>query len=107
MRVLGLAFAVLLAVTVPIAADANRPRSNMGPANSGPAPGIVLAWDGGGSGGRSGAFGGHPTAAHPRQWNGQWGATALGAKPFLWRVGSLWWAGGPDLLGLRSRERCL
>jgi hypothetical protein len=35
------------------------------------------------------------------------GATALGAKPFLWRVGALWRAGGPDLLGLRSRERCL
>src|ERR1700720_4331504 len=35
------------------------------------------------------------------------GATALGAKPFLWRVGSLWRAGGPDLLGLRSRERSL
>jgi hypothetical protein len=56
MRVLGLAFAVLLAVTVPIAADANGPQSNMGPANSGPAPGIVLAWDGGGSGGRSGGL---------------------------------------------------
>ena len=54
MRVLGLAFAVLLAVTVPIAAHANGPRSKMGPANSGPAPGIVLVWDGGGSAGTRG-----------------------------------------------------
>ena len=67
MRVLGLAFAVLLAVTVPIAADANGPRSNMGPANSGPVPDIVLAWDGGGSSGHPGAIGGERTAAHPRQ----------------------------------------
>jgi hypothetical protein len=72
MRVLGPAFAILLAVTVPIAAHANGPRSNMGPANSGPAPGIVLVWDGGGSGRHSGAFGGHPTAGHLRHWNGGW-----------------------------------
>ena len=73
MRVLGLAFAVLFAVTVPIATHANGPRSNMGPANSGPAPGIALAWHGGGWGGHSGALSGQRTAAHPRQWNGQWG----------------------------------
>jgi hypothetical protein len=34
MRVLGRAFAVLLAVTVPIVAHANGPQSNIGPANS-------------------------------------------------------------------------
>jgi hypothetical protein len=73
MRVLGLAFAVLFAVTVPIATHANGPQSNMGPANSGPAPGIALAWHGGGWGGHSGALSGQRTAAHPRQWNGQWG----------------------------------
>jgi hypothetical protein len=72
MRLLGLAFAVLLGVTVPIAAYANGPRANIGPAKSGPASGIVLVWDGGASGGRSGAFGGQPTAGHVRQWNGQW-----------------------------------
>ena len=70
MRVLGRAFAVLFAVTVPIAAHANGPRV-MGPANARPAPGIVLAWDGGGSGGHPGAIGGDRTAAHGRQWNGQ------------------------------------
>jgi hypothetical protein len=72
MRVLGLTFAVLLAVTVPIAAHANGPRSNMGSPNSGPAPGIGLAWDGGGSGGHSGAVGSQPTAGHVRHWSGQW-----------------------------------
>jgi hypothetical protein len=71
MRVLGLTFAVLLAVTVPIAAHANGPRSNMGSPNSGPAPGIGLAWDGGGSGGHSGAVGSQPTAGHVRHWSGQ------------------------------------
>jgi hypothetical protein len=107
MRVLGLAFAVLLSGTVPIATHANGPQSNMGPANSRPAPGIVLAWDGGGSGGRSAAPSGQRTAAHPRQWNGQWGPPHWGPKPFLWRMGSLWRAGGPDVLGLRSRQRSL
>jgi hypothetical protein len=72
MRVLGLALVGLLAVTVPIAAHANGPRSNMGPANAGPTPGIVLVWDGGGSGGHSAAIGGQGTAGHVRQWNGQW-----------------------------------
>ena len=72
MRVLGLAFAVLLAVTVPIAAYANGPRSNMERANSGPAPGIVLVWDDGSSGRHSGAFGGHPTPGHFRHWHGGW-----------------------------------
>jgi hypothetical protein len=70
MRVLGLAFAVLLALT--LAGYANGPGPNMGPANSRPAPGIVLVWDGGSSGGHSGAIGGQPTAGHLRQWNGQW-----------------------------------
>jgi hypothetical protein len=72
MRVLGQAFAVLPAVTVPIAAHANGQRSKVGPANSGPAPGIVLAWDGGSSGGHSRAIRGQPRADHVRQWNGQW-----------------------------------
>jgi hypothetical protein len=66
MRVLGLAFAVLLAVTVPIAAHANGPRPSMERANSGPAPGIMLVWDGGGSGRHSGAIGGQPMAGHVR-----------------------------------------
>jgi hypothetical protein len=72
MRVLGFAFAVLLAVTVPIAAHANGPRSNMGLANPGPAPAIVRAWDGGSSGGHSGAIGGQPMAGHVRHWNRHW-----------------------------------
>jgi hypothetical protein len=81
MRVLGLAFAVLFAVTVPIAARADALRV-VGPANARPAPGIVLAWDAGGSGGRPGALGGERTAAHPRQWNGQWGPPHWGPNRF-------------------------
>src|SRR5438270_13805433 len=88
MRVLGLAFAVLLSVTVSVAAQANGPRSNIGPSTVGPAPGIVLAWDGGGSGGHSAALGGHPTAGHIRQWNGQWG-------PPHWRPNRFYGAWGP------------
>jgi hypothetical protein len=68
MRVLALAFAVLLAVTVSVAAQANGLRSNMGPAGAALAPGIVLAWDGGGSGGHPGTLGSQRTAGHPRQW---------------------------------------
>jgi len=81
MRVLGLAFGALLAVTVPLTAHANGPRV-MGPAKARPAPGIVLAWDDGGSGGRTGAFGGQRAAGHTRQWNGQWGPPYLGPNRF-------------------------
>jgi len=71
-RAFGLALAGLLMVTVPIAAHANGPSSNMKPANAEPAPGIMLVWDGSGSGRPSGAIGAHPTAGHTRQWNGGW-----------------------------------
>jgi hypothetical protein len=50
MRVLELFLAGVLAVTVPISAQSREPE----PANAGPAPGIVLAWDGGGSDRHSG-----------------------------------------------------
>jgi hypothetical protein len=94
MRLLGLAFTVLLAVTVPIAAHANGPRSNIGPANPGPAPGIVLAWNGGSSGGHPGAFGGHPTDGHVRQWNGQWVPPHWGPSPYYGGWGPY---GGPGV----------
>src|SRR6201987_6303551 len=94
MRVPGLAFAVLLAVTVPFAAHADAPRSNMGPADPGPAPAIVLAWDGGSSGGHSGAIGGQRTGGHTRQWNGQWGAPPWGPNRLYGAWGSY---GGPGV----------
>jgi hypothetical protein len=72
MRVLGPAFAVLLAVTVPSAAHANGLGSNMRSAKAGPASNIILAWDGGGSGGRPGAVGAPPPAGQVRQWNRGW-----------------------------------
>ena len=80
MGVLGLAFGALLAVTVSIAAHADGLRV-MGPANAGLAPGIVLAWDGGGSGAHPGAIGDQRTAGHPRQLERPMGATALGTQP--------------------------
>ena len=87
MRVFGLAFAVLLAVTVPLTAHANGPRV-MGPAKARPAPGIVLAWDDGGSGGRTGSFVGQRAAGHTRQWNGQW-------RPPHWGPNRFYGAWGP------------
>jgi hypothetical protein len=99
MRVLGLAFAVLLAVTVPTAAHANWPLSKMRPANSGPAPGIVLVWDGGGSGRHSGAFGGHfrhrnggwlPPHWGPYGYYGGWGPYGGPGFPPYW----VWGPGG-------------
>lgn len=105
MRVLGPAFAVLLAVTVPSAAHANGPGSNMRPVNAGAAASIVLAWDGGGSGGHSGAFGVRPTARQVRPWNGGWvqphwrgngrpfgwGPYGWQGAPTYWVLGSQWW----------------
>jgi hypothetical protein len=69
MRVLGLSLAGGLALIVPIAGHAHGPESVMAPANAGPAPGIVLAWDGGGSSRHLGAVGTHPTAGRTHQWN--------------------------------------
>ena len=107
MRVLGLAFAVLFMGTVSIGAQASGPWSNMAPVNAGPAPDIVLAWDGGGSRGHPGAIGGERTVAHPRQWSGQWGPPHWGPNRFYGGWGSDWRAGGPDLLGLGPWQRSL
>jgi hypothetical protein len=68
MRVLGLAFPILLAITVPNVAHANGSGSNMRPGNAGPAT-VVRVWDGGGSGGHSGTIAGYPTAGRAQQWN--------------------------------------
>ena len=94
MRVLVLAFAVLFAVIVSVAAQADGLRSNMGPASAGLAPGVVLAGDGGGSGGHSGAPGGQRTAGHPRQWNGQWRPPHWGPNRFYGSWGPY---GGPGV----------
>jgi hypothetical protein len=103
MRVLGLAFAGVLAITAPVAVYANGPGSNMRPAIAGPAPNIVLVWDGGGSGGRSGAIGGHPTAGRARQWNGvgdppRWGPNGrpFGWGPYGWQGVPTYWVWGPS-----------
>src|SRR5215467_1601806 len=92
MRALGPALAGILAVTVPIAAHASGPSSAMTPVNVGPAPGIMLVWDGGGSGQPARAIGAHPTAGHMRQWNGGWMSPhwrpqrpPLGWGPYGWQ----------------------
>ena len=96
MRVLGLAFAVLLAGTASIVAHANGPGAKVGPAESRPAPGIVLAWDGSGSGGHSGPIGGQRTAGHGRQWNGQWAPPQWGPNRY--------YGGGALMAGRGSRR---
>ena len=99
MRAFGLALVGLLTVTVPIAAHANGPGSNMRPTNTEPAPGIVLVWDGGGSGPSSGAIGALQTAGHLRQWNGvpHWGPNrhSLGWGPNGWQGVPTYWVWVP------------
>jgi hypothetical protein len=105
----GLALAGILAVIVPIAAHANGP--SMRPVNEGPSPGIVLAWDGGGSSRNARTIGDHPTTGHMHQWNGGWMSPHWGphrfkgvwcpcGRPTYWVWGP---SGGafdyPDLLG--------
>jgi hypothetical protein len=100
MRLLGLAFAAVLAVIVPIAAHANEPRSSIGPANAGPAARIVLVWDGNGSGrhpapvGWGGGW--HPGTGRVSQWNGvsvppPWGPN----HPYGGPAGPTYWVWGP------------
>ena len=99
MRAFGLALAGLLMVTVPIAAHANGPGSNMRPTNTEPAPGIVLVWDGGGSGPSSGAIGALQTVGHMRQWNGvpHWGSNrhSRGWGPNGWQGVPTYWVWVP------------
>jgi hypothetical protein len=66
MRVLGLAFAGVLALTAPIAAAHAVPLgSNLKPVKSGTAPAIVQVWGGCG-------WGSHPVPGHWSQWRGGW-----------------------------------
>jgi hypothetical protein len=102
MRVLGLAAVGVLVVTVPIAARANEPGSNMRPSNPVPAPGIVLVWDGGGSGGHPGAVGAPQTAGQVRQWNRGWVRPHWGPNwnggwvPHGGSGGPTYWVWGPS-----------
>ena len=66
MRVLGLAFAGVLALTAPIAAAHAVPLgSNLKPVKSGTAPAMVQVWGGCG-------WGWHPVRGHWSQWRGGW-----------------------------------
>jgi hypothetical protein len=120
MRVLELALAGVLAVSVPIAAHASERGSNARPTNAGPVPSIAMAWDGEGARGRSGTVGsgtvgsgtvgsgtvGSGTVgAHPtvRQWNGGWvqphwgpNGHPLGWGPNGWPGVPTYWVWGPS-----------
>ena len=70
MRIFGLALAGVLTITAPFVAHANEPGSNGRAAtNARTGSKVVLAWDGGGSDGHSGANGGRPPAGRAQQWN--------------------------------------
>ena len=112
MHARGLAFAGVLAITVPIAAQAKAPGSNARAANLGPARIMMLAWDGGDSGRHAAAIGDHPTGGHVHQWNGgsvapNRGPNQRGWGPYGWRGVPTYWIWGPsggtfdypDLLG--------
>jgi hypothetical protein len=86
-RALRLSLAGILAVTVPIAAHADGPVSNMGWAGSG--------W-------HAGAVGGNPTAGHVRQRNGgsmplHWGPNGqpLGWGLYRWQGVPTYWVWVP------------
>jgi hypothetical protein len=65
MRVVGVALAGVLALTVPIAAHAVAPGSNLGSIKAGTAPGIVNVAGGCGPGW-------HPVPGHWSRWRGEW-----------------------------------
>jgi hypothetical protein len=107
MRILGLAVAGMLALTVPMAAHAVPPGSKMGLATTAPAPGIVQVWDGGGSGWHPapgvGGGGWRPVPDHLRQWQGawvppHWGANGhpLGWGRYDWQGVPAYWVWGPS-----------
>ena len=89
MRVLGLVLAGALALTAPIGVQAG----SLGPVWY-PMP---RGWDGDW----------RQAPGPSRQWNGGPVSRHWGPELSSRRMGSLWRAGGPDLLGLRSRERNL
>src|SRR5437868_542088 len=99
MRVAGMALAGALAVTVPMIGHAAGPGSDTRSANAGPASGIVLAWDGGGSGEHSGATGGQPSASRSHGGGGppRWGPNGhpFGRGPYGWQGVPTYWVWGP------------
>jgi hypothetical protein len=103
MRILELALAGVLAVTVPIAARANERGSKRGQPTRGRCR-VSMASDGGGSRGHSGTVGAHPTV---RQWDRGWVQPHSGPNghPLGW--GPKGWQGVPYVLGLGSQRRGL
>ena len=115
MRVLGLALAGVLALTVPNTGHAGGPGSVMGPANAGPAAGIVLARDDGGWSRHLGLSAPIQTAGRAHQWNDgggrpQWGPNGImaGGVPMVGRRSPLTGSGvpaaGPSIIPSRIGE---
>jgi hypothetical protein len=102
MDLIGPAFAGVLAVIAPTIAQADGLEPNIRPKNAGPLPGIVLAWDGGGSG-RGSSAPGHPAAGHIRRWKGGWfgpqprpSGIPFGPGPYGWQGAPTYWVWGPN-----------
>jgi hypothetical protein len=110
MRFLRAAFAGVLVLTAPIAADARAatPGSSGGPVSTGPAPAIVQIWDGNGPGRHpmapNGWGGGwHPRAGRASRWKGEWVAPHWGPNPHFGAWGPYpgpgvptYWVWGPS-----------
>src|SRR5438105_2109389 len=96
MRVLELTLAgIALATATNIAALAGGPGSNVRPAAAEPASNLMRVWDGGGSGGRSGAITSSPTTGHARHWNGQGLPPHWGPNRYYDRSSPTYWVCGP------------
>jgi hypothetical protein len=99
MRVVGLALAVVLVTTTSMAGHAAGPGSDLRPADRGPTSNIVPVWEGGPSGGHSGAIGGHTAAGRVQQWNGgpHWGPNGrpFGGGPYAWQGVPTYWVWVP------------
>jgi len=107
MRVRGLALAGMLALTLPMAAQAAPPGSQMGPAAAGRAPVIAQVRDGSGPGWQPApngwGRGWHQIPGHPRQSNGgpvspHRGPTGRpgGWGPYPWPGVPTYWVWGPS-----------
>jgi hypothetical protein len=103
MHVLRLALVGVIAVAIPIAAEADWPVSAKRPANARPAPGVVRMGDRGGPVGRLAAGGGPPATGQFRQWPGggvspHWrpGPHPHGWGPFGWQGVPTYWVWGPS-----------
>jgi hypothetical protein len=91
MRIVGLALAGMFAIIVPIVGHADGPKLNLRPADQRTASNIVPIWEGGRSGGHSGAIGGRTAAA---EWSNGTG-DLIGGQTAVLSAGSISLQGVP------------